>query len=199
MSGILESALHQLVAWRSLLPTSTGAVLSPTAIALLGCGLYGGQPGEPRTVETGASDAKILNTVLGGEFGAVAAYQLGAESGLLQKPVLDVAMKFQGQHKEHADFLARTVTTLGATPTEPKKAADYNFPVETLKTQTDVLQFAASLEKGAAVAYLDIIPVLDDRDLVKTIASILGDETMHWAILRQALGEDPVPAAFIVA
>jgi bacterioferritin (cytochrome b1) len=129
----------------------------------------------------------------------VAAYQLGAESGLLQKPVLDVAMKFQGQHKEHADFLARTVTTLGGTPTEPKEAADYNFPVETLKTQTDVLQFAASLEKGAAVAYLDIIPVLDDRDLVKTIASILGDETMHWAILRQALGEDPVPAAFIVA
>jgi hypothetical protein len=49
------------------------------------------------------------------------------------------------------------------------------------------------------VAYLDIIPVLEDRDLVKTIASILGDETMHWAILRQALGEDPVPAAFIVA
>ena len=28
-------------------------------------------------------------------------------------------------------------------------------------------------------------------------ASILGDEAMHWAILRQALGENPVPAAFV--
>jgi bacterioferritin (cytochrome b1) len=168
----------------------------------LGGGLYGGQPSNgarPPKDDNWARDANILNNVLGGEFGAVAAYQLAADSGLLQTPVLDVAMKFQGQHKEHADFLARTVTTLGATPAEPKKAADYNFPTETLKTQTDILQFAAGLEKGAAVAYLDIIPVLDDRDLVKTIASILGDETMHWAILRQALGEDPVPAAFIVA
>jgi rubrerythrin len=68
-----------------------------------------------------------------------------------------------------------------------------------LKTQTDILQFAAGLEKGAASAYLGIIPVLEDRDLVRTIASILGDETMHWAILRQALGEDPVPAAFITS
>jgi hypothetical protein len=25
----------------------------------------------------------------------------------------------------------------------------------------------------------------------------LGDETMHWAILLNVLGEDPVPSAFI--
>jgi bacterioferritin (cytochrome b1) len=203
MSEILQSTLHLFAGWHSLLAPSGGALLSPTAVALLGGGLYGGQPskggGEPRTVESGASDANILNTILGGEFGAIAAYQLGADSGLLQKPVLDLAIKFQSQHKAHADFLARTVKTLGGTPAEPKKAADYNFPTETLKTQMDVLQFAAGLEKGAAIAYLDIIPVLDDRDLVRTIASILGDETMHWAILRQALGEDPVPAAFITA
>jgi hypothetical protein len=202
MSGILQSTLHLLTEWRSLLAPSAGAVLSPTGIALLGATPYGGQPpkdGQPRTYETAASDANILNTMLGGEFGAIAAYQLGADSGLLQKPVLDLAVKFQDQHKAHAEFLARTVKTLGGAPAEPKKAADYNFPTETLKTQTDVLQFAAGLEKGAASAYLGIIPVLEDRDLVRTIASILGDETMHWAILRQALGEDPVPAAFITS
>lgn len=203
MSGIVEATLHLLAGSRSLLGPSGGALLSPTAVVLLAGNLYGGQPsregGQPRTVETGANDANILNNILGGELGAIAAYQLGADSGLLQKPVLDLAIKFQSQHKEHADFLARTVKTLGGTPAEPKKAADYNFPTETLKTQADVLQFAAGLEKGAAIAYLDVIPVLDDRDLVRTIASILGDETMHWAILRQALGQDPVPAAFIVA
>jgi bacterioferritin (cytochrome b1) len=166
MSGIVQSTLHLLAGW------------------------------QPRKDATAASDANILNAALGSEFEAVAAYQLAADSGLLQKPVLDVALKFQGQHQAHAEFLVSTVKTLGGKPAEPKKLADYNFPTGTLKTQTDVLQFGAGLEQAAARAYLGMIAVLDDRDLAKAIASILGDETMHWAILRQALGEDPVPAAF---
>jgi len=195
MSSILQSTLHLFAGWRSLLTPSGGAVLSPTAIALMGAtGLYGGQ--RPKD-DAAASDANILNTALGGEFGAVAAYQLAADSGLLQKPVLDLAMQFQGQHKAYADFLAKTVTTLGGTPAEPKKTADYNFPIETLKTQADVLRFAAGLEKGAVSAYLGAVPLFGDRDLAKAAASILGDEAMHWAILRQALGENPVPEPFI--
>jgi rubrerythrin len=60
-----------------------------------------------------------------------------------------------------------------------------------------VLRFAAMLEKGAVSAYLGAVPVFDNRDLAKAAASILGDEAMHWAILRNALGEAPVPAAFM--
>src|SRR5262249_14263052 len=86
MSSILQSTLHLYAGGRSLLTPSGGAVLSPTAIALMGAtGLYGGQ--QPKD-DTAASDANILNTALGGEFGALAAYQLAADSGLLQKPVL---------------------------------------------------------------------------------------------------------------
>ncbi len=89
---------------------------------------------QPRKDATAASDANILNAALGSEFEAVAAYQLAADSGLLQTPVLDVAMKFQGQHQAHADFLVSTVKALGGKPAEPRKAADYNFPTGTLKT-----------------------------------------------------------------
>jgi len=60
-----------------------------------------------------------------------------------------------------------------------------------------VLRFAAGLEQGAVSAYLGAIPVFDNRDLAKAAGSILGDEAMHWAILRNVLGEDPVPAAFV--
>ena len=191
MSSILQSMLHLFAGWRSNLTPSSVAVLSPTAITLMGAtGLYGGQ--QPKD-DTAASDANILNSALGGEFGAVVAYQLAADSGLLQKPVLDLAMQFQDQHKAHADLLTKTVKTLGGQPAEPKKTADYKFPIETLKTQTDVLRFAAGLEQGAASGYLGMVPVLGDRDLAKAVASILGDEAMHWAILRQALGENPVP------
>ena len=41
------------------------------------------------------------------------------------------------------------------------------------------------------------MPSFYTRDLAKAAASILGDETMHWAVLLSVLGEDPVPVAFI--
>jgi rubrerythrin len=141
------------------------------------------------------SDVRILNTALGAELEAIAAYQVGAESGLLQKAVLDLAVSFQGHHKEHAEVLAKTIAKLGGKPVGAKQK--YAFPTETLKTQADVLRFAATLEKGAVSAYLGAVPVFGNRDLAKAAASILGDEAMHWAILRNALGEVPVPAAFV--
>jgi len=75
--------------------------------------------------------------------------------------------------------------------------AKYNFPVEQLKSQADVLKFAAKLEQGAVSAYLGAVPLFGNRDLAKAAASILGDEAMHWAILRQSLGETPVPSAYV--
>ncbi|WP_282606391.1 ferritin-like domain-containing protein [Pelagibius sp. Alg239-R121] len=140
-------------------------------------------------------DINILNSAIGAELEAIAAYQLGAESGLLSAGVLPIAVKFQGHHKEHVDVLASTVTKLGGTAETAK--ADYNFPVEKLKSEADVLSFAAELEKGAVSAYLGAVPLFANRDLAKAAASILGDEAMHWAILRSALGQDPVPSAFV--
>lgn len=142
-----------------------------------------------------ANDVAILNTALAAELEAIAAYGVGAGSGLLKGPVLALAVTFQGHHKQHADVLAATVSKLGGKAATAK--ANYSFPVETLKTQNDVLRFAAGLEKGAVSAYLGAVPLFKDRELSKAAASILGDEAMHWAILRQAVGEEPVPAAFV--
>jgi len=172
----------------------SGVVLSASAVALLaGCeSLAAGQKGSGGSP---ANDIAILNTALGAELEAIAAYQLGAESGLLDKGTLGVAVTFQGHHKAHADLLAATVAKLGGRAVEAKKS--YDFPVTSLKNQVDVLRFAAKLESGAVSAYLGAVPVFDNRDLSRAAASILGDEAMHWAILRQALGEEPVPAAFV--
>lgn len=174
---------------RSFLGKS-GLILSGAAIALLA-----GRDALAKGSKSASSDVTILNSALGAELEAVAAYQVGAESGLLQKPVLDLAVTFQGHHKEHADLLAKTITKLGGNPATAK--AKYSFPVDTLKTQADVLRFAAMLEKGAVSAYLGAVPILGNRELAKAAASILGDEAMHWAILRNALGEAPVPVAFM--
>lgn len=187
---ILGSAPNPLEARRAFLE-KYGVLLSGAAVALLAGKDVLAAKGGAST----ASDVRILNTALGAELEAIAAYQVGAESGLLQKPVLDLAVTFQGQHKEHADLLAKTIAKLGGKPVSAKEK--YTFPVDTLKTQADVLRFAATLEKGAVSAYLGAVPVFGNRDLAKAAASILGDEAMHWAILRNVLGEAPVPSAFM--
>jgi rubrerythrin len=179
-----------LAARRSFLGRS-GLLLSGAAIALLS----GNQALAKKAGASHAGDVKILNAALAAEHEAVAAYQAGAETGLLQKPVLALALQFQGHHKAHADVLAGVVRQLGARPGEPK--AKYDFPVATLNTQADVLRFAAGLERGAVSAYVGAVPQFADRQLARAAATILGDEAMHWAVLRQALGEDPVPAAFV--
>jgi rubrerythrin len=186
----LGSAANPREARRAFLGTS-GLLLSGAAVALLA----GRDALAAKGGASTASDVRILNTALGAELEAIAAYQVGAESGLLQKPVLDLAVTFQGHHKEHADVLAKTIAKLGGKPVAAK--AKYEFPTQTLKSQADVLRFAATLEKGAVSAYLGAVPVFDNRDLAKAAASILGDEAMHWAILRNAVGEVPVPAAFV--
>ncbi len=166
-------------------------LLSGAAVALLA-----GQEVRAATKgELKADDARILNTALGAELEAIAAYQVGAESGLLEKPVRALALTFQGHHKAHADLLAATVGKLGGKAVSAKSR--YSFPTDSLKNQADVLRFAAGLEKGAVSAYLGAVPIFGNRDLAKAAASILGDEAMHWAILRNALGEVPVPDAFV--
>lgn len=178
---------------RRLFLGQAGAVtLSAGALLLLGgCG----SRAVARVADTSAQDASILDAALAAEYQAIAAYELGAASGLLQPPVLKLATTFRDQHQAHAELLANTVRTLGATPSEPLER--YEFPVDSLKDQADVLRFAAGLEQGAVSAYLAAVPRFADRDLAKAAASILGDEAMHWAVLRQALGLDPVPAAFV--
>lgn len=187
---ILGNAANVLEARRAFLGKS-GLLLSGAAVALLA----GREALAAKGSQSTAADARILNSALGAELEAIAAYQVGAESGLLQKPVLDLAVTFQGHHREHADLLAKTISQLGGKPVQAK--ARYSFPTETLKTQADVLRFAATLEKGAVSAYLGAVPVFGNRDLAKAAASILGDEAMHWAILRNALGEVAVPSAFV--
>ena len=169
---------------RSFLTGFGKFTLSATAIALLAgnerLALIGSA-----SAQTANNDFAILNSALGAEQQAIAAYQLGAESGLLQKPVLALAVQFQGHHKQHADALAKAVQKLGGKPVAPLK--DYAFPKDKLKKEADVLSFAASLEKGAVSAYLGAVPLFGNRDLAKAAASILGDEAMHWAVLRHAL------------
>lgn len=80
---------------RRLFLGQSGLVLSGAAIALLA----GDEALAAKSGAAGAADVQILNTALAAELEAIAAYQLGAESRLLQAAVLDLAVTFQGHHR----------------------------------------------------------------------------------------------------
>lgn len=171
---------------RALLRVGTVG-LSAAAIAILG-----GCESMAASNSANAADVDILNVALGLEHEAINAYQLGAESGLLEKPVLDVAVLFQGHHKAHRDALASTIQKMGGKAVAEKSMNDYAMALNaaSLKNQTDVLKLAARLEKGAANAYLGVIPSFNDKGLAQVAGRLAADETMHWTALASALGEN---------
>jgi rubrerythrin len=181
----MNSALPS--ARRSFLNQTSRLTLSAAAVTLLA-----GTSSRAIAQSSGsmAADVNILNVALGLEHEAINAYQLGAGSGLLQKPVLDLAVQFQSHHKAHRDALIATIQKMGGKPVAEKTLDDYAKALNaaSLKNQNDVLSLAAKLELGATNAYLGVIPSFKDVQLGQIAARLAADETMHWTVLSQALG-----------
>jgi hypothetical protein len=179
---------------RTLFRASGTALLSATAVALLA--------GSERLVSqahaegsSSAGDVQILNVALGLEHEAISAYSIAAGSGLVTKAVLPVAIRFQGHHKEHRDALIATIRKMGGTPVAARPDAEVAKALNaaSLKSQTDVLRLAQRLERGAANAYLGVIPSFGDKALAQISGRLAADEAMHWTVLTQVLG-DMLPA-----
>lgn len=190
MSRLVSTPSPRTLAARRSFLGSSGLLLSGAALALLA-----GRDALAKGQSASAQDLRILNVALGLEHEGINAYTLGAKSGLLQKPVLDIAVRFRTDHEEHRDALAGAIRKLGGKPVEEKSLEDYAraLKADSLKNQTDVLELAARLELGATNAYLGVIPSFKDAQLAKIAARLAADESMHWGILNHALGK-PLPA-----
>jgi rubrerythrin len=177
---------HTTPARRLFMARSGQLTLSAAAIGLLA----GTGQAKAQSSMSMEADVGILNVALGLEHEAINAYQLGAGSGLLTKPVLDVAVAFQSHHKAHRDALVATIQKMGGKPVAEKALDDYAKALNaaSLKSQADVLMLAAKLELGATNAYLGVIPAFKDNQLGQVAARLAADETMHWTALSQALG-----------
>jgi hypothetical protein len=194
----MKSPLQLLApARRQFLSRSGTLALSAGAVALLGGreSLAAGKPGDEK------GDVSILNVALGLEHQGIAAYTLGAKSGLLAKPTLAIALKFQDDHKVHRDALAGAITKLGGKPVGEQTLDQYATALNAaaLKSEGDVLKLAAGLELGATNAYLGVVPAFKDTALAQVAARIAADEVAHWAILNNALGQALPKAMFFGA
>ncbi|WP_449470162.1 ferritin-like domain-containing protein [Sphingobium chungangianum] len=163
---------------------------------VLGIGATGLVSGGARAAVGEANDLGVLQTALALEHEGIAAYQIAGKSGLLSPGTLQVASTFMAHHQEHRDSLAKLVTQLGGDPVEPKTDAQYiaDLNLGTLKSESDVVALATTLERGAASAYIGQITSLKDPKIAKLFASLSADEAVHWATLNNAAGT-PIPTA----
>ena len=171
---------------RSLFRVAGAGVLSAAAV-----GLLGSNPAMAKMKGAHSGDVDILNVALGLEHEAINAYQIGAESGLLDKGTLGVAVAFQSDHKFHRDALIATIGKLGGKAVSEKSRDDYvtGLNAASIKTATDIVKLAQRLELGAVNAYLGVIPSFTDKALAQVSAKLGADEVLHYTALTQALGE----------
>lgn len=143
-------------------------------------------------------DIEILNQALAAERFAIAAYEIAAGTGLLSEGVIQVAKTFQNHHGQHANKIHETIKSLGGETVKALSQEEYAKQLPTtLVDEKSIIHYALTLEKGAAITYLNAIPEFENKKIVQAAASILGDEAMHWAVLRNALGLTPVHIGFI--
>ncbi|HEY8314859.1 MAG TPA: DUF4439 domain-containing protein [Candidatus Baltobacteraceae bacterium] len=158
---------------------------SATAIGVLGLPLLTAFVDAAQNADP--ADLATLNTAIELERAGIKAYDDAAATKLLSPGVLAVALGFKKDHEAHRDALIAAVKAGGGTPSTATAKLDY----PALKSQSDILAFAKTVEERAASTYLSVIPDFKNRALAGVAASILGVETTHVTLLAQALNELP--------
>ena len=175
-----------------MIPISRASLLgASSAVALVGMPLM------TRLVDAATfadpADVAALNAQIELERAGIKAYADAAATGLLDASLLAVAGRFASDHVAHREALGAAAVAAGGRPSEQTVALVY----PTLATKSDVLEFALTVERKAASTYLSIVSDLKDRKLAELVASILGVETTHVALLASALGQTVYASAFV--
>jgi hypothetical protein len=134
-------------------------------------------------------DRSIVTAAIDLEQRAAAAYDSAATGGKLPPALARLARHLRDQEEEHADGLARALRGLGGRrPARPERP-----PAPPAGRAFG--GYALALEERLIGAYYHAMPRLRPG-LRQPIGSIMASEAQHLVVLREALGRDPLPAAF---
>ncbi len=150
-----------------------------------------------------STDINALRTASSLEALAVQTYQKAIGSGLLATPiVVAVAKNFMEQHQQHAVAFESATTKAGGqafTQPNPVVSAQVITPaLAKIKTENDVVVLAYMLESAASQTYQSAIGLMSKATYNSALASVLGVESRHQALLGLILGDTtmypPYPA-----
>ena len=167
---------------------TAGGVSAAAALALSGCASVS-TPSDAK--ERPGDDLAVLISLIGLERQAIAAYEAVLATRLLGAGEAEQAGAFLLDHRRHVERLGHALEQVGGAPGKEETPAS---PASvTLADRGEALRYLVGVERGLALAHLGAVPAYGHRELAKQAAGILGVESMHWAVWRDALGEKPVP------
>jgi hypothetical protein len=146
--------------------------LMTCAVALAAAGRAAPAPAQ------GRGDAEVLAALLSIEQEAVLLY------GTLDAPRV-TARLFRAQSREHVRGLQTALRNRGGRPPAPRA-----------RVGRASARQAIALEERAVAEYGRAAGELRDTTLLATLAAAMGNHGQHLVVLRQSLGQNPLPAAF---
>ena len=143
----------------------------------------------PAAADT-ALDIQILQTASSLEKLAVGTYEAALGLPFIKegnKTVVAFAQTTMKQHDEHKQAFQAQTTQLGGKVQDqanPKYAAIVESTKPTLKAPIDVVKLAQTLEEVARDTYLNDLAMFTDTNTRFLMATVMGVETQHLAVLR---------------
>jgi hypothetical protein len=122
---------------------------------------------------------------------ALVAYEAIANSGVLK----EVLRGFLDQEREHVAELQDALDGMGAKPPIPPRRADIQDLDVALTSRPAAARFAIGLEQRTVAAYQAALRDLTDSNVMRVSAGAMGTDAQQLVILRQIIGEDPLPRA----
>jgi rubrerythrin len=139
--------------------------------------------------QSGGGDVAILNFALTLEYLEADFYKQAGKLPL-KGQYKSLAKEFGANEQEHVDALKATIGQLGGKP-----VAKPTFAFG-LKSQTDFVKLAITLEDTGVSAYNGAAPMIKSKDVLAAAGSIVQVEARHAAALRFLDGKSPTRGAF---
>lgn len=140
------------------------------------------------------NDIEVLNYALTLENFESELYKALVGLGKLQGKDLQYVQLFGQQEAAHVDAVASTIQKLGGTPVQKSQ---YNFGAAgPLNTREDVLNLLVTVEQTGMSAYQGAAVYIQDKGILAAAGSIMQVEARHTAVIRELVGQFPVPDAF---
>ena len=137
-------------------------------------------------------DRDVLLGLLALERNSVLVYEQLVRSGKLSGSANTAAKLFLRQERRHVDALTQALRNMGVTP--PPVAAGDQQP---RGDSEGLIRLAVGHERKCIRAYYEAHGRLRSPALLATAAGVMANEAQHLAVLRQQLGRDPSPVAFV--
>ncbi|HEX8066079.1 MAG TPA: ferritin-like domain-containing protein [Thermoleophilaceae bacterium] len=141
-------------------------------------------------------ERRALRAAVAGEQRSAVAFEAIANGDLLGEEATAAIRVLLDHAKAHVAALEPVfrAQTGEKPPLAPSRTA---IPGLTgLRGGRDALRLAARLEERAIAAHLDAVRLSRNSALLKLIAGSMGSDAQHLVLIRQLLGDDPVPAPF---